>query len=105
MNTFNNNSVSSEFYVTGGNVPLNAACYVERQADKDIYDALKQGQFCYVLNSRQMGKSSLMVRAARQLREDGAAVVVIELASIGMNLSAEQWYDGLTSKLGSQLNL
>ncbi len=103
--TCDNNTSSSDFYVTGGNVPLNAACYVERQADKDIYTALKQGQFCYVLNSRQMGKSSLMVRAARQLREDGAAVVVIELTSIGMNLSAEQWYDGLTGKLGSQLGL
>ncbi|OQX26576.1 MAG: hypothetical protein BWK80_09690 [Desulfobacteraceae bacterium IS3] len=98
-------TISSDFYVTGGNVPLNAACYVERQADKDIYDALKKGQFCYVLNSRQMGKSSLMVRAARRLKEEGAAVIVIELTSIGMNLSPEQWYDGLTSKLGGQLSL
>ena len=34
-----------------------------RQADIDLLEGLRQGQFCYVLTARQMGKSSLMVRA------------------------------------------
>jgi hypothetical protein len=99
------NSASDFYFTDGGNVPVNASCYVERQADKDIYTALKQGQFCYVLNRSQMGKSSLMVRAARQLLEHGASVAVIELTKIGTNLSPEEWYDGLMVSLGSQLNL
>jgi len=47
----------TNFYATGGTLPPDAPSYVPRQADTDLYNALKQGQFCYILNSRQMGKS------------------------------------------------
>jgi hypothetical protein len=49
----------STFYVTGGTLRHDAPSYVERQADKDLLDGLLKGEFCYVLTSRQMGKSSL----------------------------------------------
>jgi len=93
------------FYVTGGAVRGDAPSYVERQADQELYQGLLEGRFCYVLTSRQMGKSSLMVRNAARLREDGVAVVVLDLTAIGQNLTAEQWYDGLLSKVGQQLQL
>jgi hypothetical protein len=41
-----------------------------------------------------MGKSSLMVRTAARLREEGVGVAVLDLTAIGQNLSAEQWYGG-----------
>ncbi len=94
-----------EFYVTGGTVPRHAACYVERSADTELYQSLRRGEFCYVLTARQMGKSSLMVRAATRLREDGCAVVVLDLTAVGQNLSPEQWYDGLLVRLARQLGL
>ena len=95
----------SPFYVTGGTLPTDASSYVVRQADTDLLDGLLAGEFCYVLNTRQMGKSSLMIRTASRLREQGVVVAVLDLTAVGQNLSPEQWYDGLLSKLGQQLRL
>jgi len=96
---------SVPFYVTGGTLSRDAQSYVTRQADNDLYEGLAQGQFCYVLTSRQMGKSSLMVRTAARLREAGAGVVLLDLTAIGQNLTAEQWYNGLLTQIGQQLEL
>jgi len=98
-------TTDSTFFVTGGTLRPDAPSYVERQADKDLYEGLLRGEFCYVLTSRQMGKSSLMVRTVIRLRQQGFSVAVMDLTAIGQNLTIEQWYDGLMARLGQQLGL
>ena len=97
--------LDSPFYVTGGTLSRDALSYVTRQADQELYDALRKGDFSYVLTARQMGKSSLMVRTASRLRDEGVSVVVLDLTAIGQNLSAEQWYGGLLTQMAHQLGL
>jgi len=104
MNTSQIN-LSTVFYVAGGTLRHDAPSYVERQADKELCDALMRGQFCYLLTARQMGKSSLMVRTAARLREAGVGVAVLDLTAVGQNLSPEQWYGGLLMQLGQRLDM
>ncbi len=97
-----------EFYVvTGGTVGLEAPSYVQRRADDELYEGLERGEFCYVLTSRQMGKSSLSIRTAERLREEGAAIVWLDLTAIGGRSikDIEQWYYGLLYRLGEELGL
>src|SRR5438046_2579539 len=98
-------TISTTFYVTGGTLRQDAPSYIERQADRDLFEGLSRGEYCYVLTSRQMGKSSLMVHTAGRLREDGVTVVILDLTAIGQNVTAEQWYGGLLLHLGRQLDL
>ncbi|MEL6224179.1 MAG: CHASE2 domain-containing protein [Cyanobacteria bacterium J06627_8] len=93
-------------YQPGGSLPSHAPTYVTRQADRDLLAALLQGSYCYVLNSRQMGKSSLRVRVMEQLEVQGIATVEIELLGIGsQQITATQWYGGIIAELISGLDL
>ena len=49
---------SDFFYQVGGALPTQAPCYIERNADHQLLPALKAGEYCYIFDSRQMGKSS-----------------------------------------------
>ncbi len=95
------------FFVTGGTMRNDANSYVQRRADHELYDALLRGEFCYILTSRQMGKSSLMVRTAGRLRsEANIATILLDLTEIGSdNITAEQWYFGLLDSIAQPLEL
>ena len=90
-----NKNETSSFYQIGGSLRSDSPSYVKRAADRQLEEALKQGQFCYVLNSRQMGKSSLRVRAMSKLQAEGTVCVFIDLNGIGTRLTAKQWYGSI----------
>ena len=93
---------TASFFVVGGTLRRDAPSYISRAADQNLHKFLQAGEFCYVLTARQMGKSSLMVRTAVRLRDDGTRVAVLDLTSLGQNLTTEQWYNGLLERVGQQ---
>ncbi|MGL4376040.1 MAG: AAA-like domain-containing protein, partial [Microcoleaceae cyanobacterium] len=74
--------------------------------DEDLYQALKRGEFCYVLNSRQMGKSSLRVRTMQRLQAEGVKCVAIDIPAIGTSdITPEEWYFGVIDSMVNSLEL
>ena len=83
-------------YIVGGTIEANSPAYVVRPADFALLELCRAGTYAYVLTSRQMGKSSLMVRTAVRLQEEGFEVAAVDLTLIGTNVSEAEWYAGLT---------
>jgi AAA-like domain len=99
-------SSSAYQYRVGGHLPINSPSYVIRSADRQVYTSLKAGELCYVLNSRQMGKTSLRFRTMHLLQQDGIACVAIDLQGIGSrNITPQQWYAGVIKRIVQGLNL
>src|SRR5256885_152855 len=92
-------------YTVGGVVQADIGLYIPREADDHLLELCRARAFTYVLTPRQMGKSSLMVRAAEQLETEGIRSVIIDLNQFGTQLTKEQWYLGLLSNIEEQLAL
>ncbi|MDY7014515.1 MAG: AAA-like domain-containing protein, partial [Cyanobacteriota bacterium] len=93
-------------YQFGGSLPPSAPTYVTRKADDELYHSVLDSQFCYVLNSRQMGKSSLRVQTMQKLQRKGIYCATVDLTAIGsQEISADRWYGGIAYTLASSFNL
>jgi len=98
-------TTATDFFKAGGTLHRAAPSYVPRPTDEELFQQACAGQFCYVLTSRQMGKSSLMVRTAERLRQEGRHVAVIDLSALGTRITPDQWYLGIVWRMAEQLKL
>ncbi|MCA1851462.1 MAG: AAA-like domain-containing protein [Beggiatoa sp.] len=99
---------AGEFFQAGGTLAPDAPSYVERAADRELFERVSAGELCYALTPRQMGKSSLMARTALRLRRAEVQTAAIDLSAIGgqkAEMSAEQWYYGIAFRLLKDLKL
>ena len=92
-------------YTVGGTVQASGGLYLPRKVDEELLALCRAGTFAYVLTSRQMGKSSLMVRTAERLAEGGIHAVIIDLNQLGIQLTAAEWYLGLLTIIADSLML
>src|SRR5208283_2314234 len=83
-----------------------AQSYIPRRADDELYQRVRSGEYCTVLTTRQMGKSSLMARTALRLRQQGAHCAIVDLQGKGNQKPApDQWYYGVIKQIADGLGL
>ena len=90
-------------YQVGGTLPPSNPYYVEREADNKLFQSLTKGEFCYVFNSRQTGKSSLQVHVRKKLEAQGIICAYIDLSSIDTNTNIESWYLTIIDEISASL--
>lgn len=99
---------TAEFFVVGGPVQPDRACYIERPADRALLQSIADQQFTYILSPRASGKSSLTARAVRRLRQEGQLAAVVDLTQIGARGDSEdagRWYYSIAYRIVRELRL
>lgn len=93
-------------YQVGGSLKYDDSTYIVRQADEQLYAGLKTGDFCYVLDCHQTGKSSLLHKTIHRLEKENYICVYLDSTLLGSNkITPIQWYKGIIVSLCYKLKL
>lgn len=89
-----------------GGAVQQGALYVARRADRELFEALRHGEFCYILAPRQIGKSSLRIRVGQALAREGVRCVSIDFSGIGStSVTIDEWYYSIADDIAQALGL
>ena len=108
-------------YYYNGALRKNDPTYIIRACDQQLLNAVQDGQFCYILDGRQMGKTSLAHRAIHSLRKLKKICIFIDLSpsrkmpvahsrindiSVNALLKFRRiWYDDIVIQIHGQIEL
>ncbi|MDJ0928684.1 MAG: AAA-like domain-containing protein [Gammaproteobacteria bacterium] len=98
----------ARFFVVGGPVQPDRACYIERRADELLYARLSEAEYCHVISPPDVGKSSLVAHTAGRLRQDGVAVAILDVAQISHRNVQEdvgRWYYSVAYRIVRELRI
>lgn len=99
---------AGDFFVVGGAVLPDRACYIERRADEALRESIAERRFSFVLSPRASGKSSLMARTITKLRQSNQLAAVVDLAQIGARSDGDdagRWYYSIAYRVLRELRL
>ena len=88
----------------GGAVDSTEQPYVLREADQELLELLKAGEFVNIVTSRQMGKTSLVYRAEAQLMPQGFSFAYYDLSKLHSETDARRYFQTLVGQLARGLN-
>jgi hypothetical protein len=88
-------ATSTMSFQDGGKLKENSF-YIEREADRLLYDYLLNGDYCSILDPRQVGKSSLMERTSQKLMRAGVKCGYLDMQSLA---SSEVSFEKLINSL------
>ena len=97
-------SASARLQVGGTLVP-DRDLYIPRPEDEELFATLREREYVNIVSSRQVGKSSAMVRAALRLQAEGWRFAVVDLTSLGTPPDADGYFQGLIKGLAAGLKL
>ncbi|MBI5508615.1 MAG: AAA-like domain-containing protein [Deltaproteobacteria bacterium] len=81
-----------------------AGTYIGRRADLELPDALRKGEYCWVVGPRQIGKTSLFQRVSRRLANEGTLCAFVDLNTFQGAEDADGWYFALADQLARDLD-
>jgi predicted MPP superfamily phosphohydrolase len=87
-----------------GPLPTESPIYIERQADRQAWDALQRMEYIMLLAPRQQGKTSLINQLRRQCETAGYTFVFVDMMPLLGVPSESAWYDLLSQSIMRELN-
>ncbi|MFK8051914.1 MAG: AAA-like domain-containing protein [Woeseiaceae bacterium] len=98
------------FFCTSGPLAADRPGYIRRECDAQLIAAIEGGTFVNVVGAPMMGKTSLLLKAAHELRErdDGPAVALIDLSPLAQREShgdPARWLYAIAFRLSRQLRI